>query len=207
MTMRKDLLTTCLVAMGTAATVLAILLPADLTAREEDAKAKAEIKLPKLATAGVELSLKPDKAQYNAGDQPALQLIARNTSDKPVTCQATVTMYSQDPAAMFSRMMPVQKSLYREPWSLKLKPGETRVVRIDTGKTLAVGHTVSFGLSVDKKSIRLPGAMVLTADGKKPDMKVVLAAIAAEAKKARQAKAAANTINNAVPEQQIVVQK
>ncbi|HUB87768.1 MAG TPA: hypothetical protein VMB22_07735 [Verrucomicrobiae bacterium] len=133
------------VAIATATLTVAALLPGSLNAGNDNAPEK--ISQPKLVAHGVEFTLASVKGQtFKAGDEPAFNLKAVNTTGKDVDTTVEVTMTSMSPASAGSRMVSFPQTLWKQSCPVTLKPNETKVIALTTDTKLPAGTTINIRL-------------------------------------------------------------
>ena len=72
---------------------VSLLAPNGVGAVDSAARIKPLIVQPKLASQGCEFVLKTDKAEYDAGDAPAIEVTASNPTDQAVTARVWVNIW------------------------------------------------------------------------------------------------------------------
>ena len=156
-----------LVMIGTAAIGTATLTVAAFWARPLDAGNDADTPPPKIAkpllvTRGVELALAPAGGRvFQAGDQPAFELTALNTTHQPASVSLCVTMSTFGPVNLASRVPALPLVLWRQEQTVTLKPDETKVYSLCASTNLPAKSMVSVSLQdLDEQAARLPAGIV-----------------------------------------------
>lgn len=139
----QNAMTIASVALTTA--VLTILLTGSGPMEAGSETLAAKIATPTLTVQGVELTLTADR-EFQAGDEPTLQLKAVNTAGQPVTLHVEVVMTTSAPADRMSRMVVMPSVLCRLPQALELGAHETKSITIATQTKLPAGQLVSIAL-------------------------------------------------------------
>jgi hypothetical protein len=143
----KDLLTVTTVAMGTAALTVATFWAGSMDADSEHEALAAKIATPKLVAQGVEMTLAPVGGEtFKAGDEPAYELKAVNTTDKPANVSVRVAMASTAPADRMSRVAVQPATLWQDTRLLTLGPNETKVVTMASLEKLPANKQISVSL-------------------------------------------------------------
>jgi hypothetical protein len=144
----KDLLMITTVALGTAALTVAGFLGSPLEAGSEPTALVDAIATPKLTAAGIEMSLAPAGGrEFKAGDQPAFELRAVNTLDRPSSATVRLTMTATAPADRLSRVLLMPAVLWQEQRALTLGPNETKVFTFNARTNLPASSSISVSLS------------------------------------------------------------
>jgi hypothetical protein len=127
----KDLAMIGSAALVTATLTVAAFLPNSLNAGDDTAP--EEIARPKLVSNGVEFTLATVESQtFKAGDEPAFDLKAVNTTGKDVDAAVLVSMTAMAPSSKFSRMPAFPQMLWQKSCPLTLKPNETKIIPLTT---------------------------------------------------------------------------
>jgi hypothetical protein len=161
----KDLIMTGTAAIGTATLTVAAFWAGPLDAGNDTDSPPPKIAQPLLVTRGIEVSLAPAGGRvFQAGDQPAFELTALNTTHEPVTASLCVTMSALGPGNPMSRVPLLPLALWRQAQIVTLKPDETRVYLLCANTNLPAKSVISVSLQdLDEKPARRPGGiMVLT---------------------------------------------
>ena len=120
---------------------------------EQKSVKKEANKPPTLIVDGVALSLTFKKSDCKAGQKPKVELLAINTSKRPVKLKATDVMTTTPEPQPMARMLPRPSEVWSNTCKLKLKPGESQTIALQTKVALESGSTISFIIKVGKKSI------------------------------------------------------
>jgi hypothetical protein len=150
----QDVLAVLAVAGVTMAFTLTLLGPTGVGAGDAVPAIKPEIAQPQLTSQGCVFSLKMDKAAYEAGEQPALEITASNPTDKPVDATVWVNISASSPANRMSRMMVVPAPLWSHECRVNLQPGERKTITIASEAKLPAGQSISISLT-DKNAAML----------------------------------------------------
>ena len=133
------------VALVTATLTVGVFLPHSLDAGGNSAP--ETITQPRLVSHGVEFTLAAVGPQtYQAGDEPAFELKAVNTTGKDVDAAVLVSMSSMAPSSPFSRMPAFPQMFWQKPCSLTLKPNETKIISLATATKLPPDRTINVKL-------------------------------------------------------------
>ena len=147
----RNVLTVLVTAAATAGLTLALLAPWGGEARAVPA-GKLVIALPQLTSHGCTFALKTDKAAYEAGETPAVEVAASNPTDKPVDASVWVSVTTRAPSNPMSRMLPMPLTLWSHEYAYHLAPGETKALKADCAG-LPAGQNVSMLLADQKDAI------------------------------------------------------
>jgi hypothetical protein len=169
----QDVTTILTVAAATAALTVATLAPVRVGAGDTSGAPGPKIAQPTLSVDGSQLVLVTDQSQYQAGDVPKLQVRAINTTDQAVSTQVSVQLSASAPMTLMSRMMPIPEEIGRKDLTLKLAPGEEKIVAVDLEVPLPRGKTVTATLGNDETAISHP--LIVAED---PQMKKIRQAAA-----------------------------
>ena len=143
---RQDMLVVAAVAAVTMTFTLVAFGPAGVGAGDDVQTLRAEIRQPTLTSQGCEFALKTDKADYQPGETPTLELTAKNPTDKPVETAVWFNITSSSPRDMLSRMPVMPKPIWIHECKLTLHPGETKTVtvvadiKLPAGQSIAISH-------------------------------------------------------------------
>jgi len=141
----KDLAIIGSTALITATLTVAVLLPNSLNADNDTVPEK--IAKPKLVSNGVEFTLAAVEPQtLKAGDEPAFDLKAVNTTGKDVDAAVLVSMTAMAPSSKFSRMPAFPQTLWQKSCPLTLKSNETKIISLTTGTKLPPNSTINIKL-------------------------------------------------------------
>ena len=140
---RNDLISIGAVALATATLTVAAFLPATLEA-DGGNPLTPKIEQPKLRMNGAEITLTAARnAVYKAGDEPAFELTAVNTSNQPVNVEVQLAMSAILAGSVVSRMPMMSKQLWQDRCTLALKPQETKTVSLLTKTAMPTNSLVS----------------------------------------------------------------
>jgi hypothetical protein len=143
----KDLMTIATVALGTASLTVMAFWSDPLAADNEGSVPAAAIMKPKLVSHGVEMTLAAAETRtFQAGDEPRFDLTAINTSGEPATARIWVEMTTSSPADMLSRVPRRPSALWRQDFTLPMKPNETKVVTIPAPVKLPAKSMIAVSL-------------------------------------------------------------
>ena len=147
----KDLMTIATVALGTATLTVMAFWSDPLGAGNEGSVPAAMIGKPKLVSHGVEMTLTAAESRtFKAGDEPRFDLTAINTTRESAAATICVEMTASSPADMLSRVPRLPSALWREDFTLALKPNETRVVPIAVPAKLPANRMIAVSLRESK---------------------------------------------------------
>ena len=146
-----------LVVMGTAAVTTAFTVslfgPRGLIAVDTVGTIKPVIAQPRFASQGCEFVLKTDKTGYEAGEQPALEVTASNSTDKAVTTTVWVNILASAPASLTSRMLPIPQTLWSHPCVFGLTPRESKTLTIASETKLPGGKNISITITDRQRAV------------------------------------------------------
>lgn len=143
----KDLMTIATVALGTATLTVLAFWSDPLGAGNEGSVPATEIGKPKLVSHGVEMTLTAAESRtFKAGDEPRFELTAINTTGESATATICVEMTTSSPADMLSRVPRLPSALWRQDFTLPLKPNETQVVTIQAPAKLPPNSVIAVSL-------------------------------------------------------------
>lgn len=138
----NDLAIISSVALTTAALTVAFLLPGSLNAGNDNAP--AQIVQPKVVSNGVEFTLTAvDGKTFKAGDEPAFELKAVNTTAENAEATVNVSMTSMAPQSRISRMVMIPQPFWQKSCPVTLKPNETKTIALDTKTKLPENSTIN----------------------------------------------------------------
>ena len=120
---------------------------------EQKSVKKEANKPPTLIVDGVALSLTFKKSDCKAGQKPKVELLAINTSERPVELKATVVMTTTAKPQPMARMLLAPVEVWSNTCKLKLKPCKSQTITLQTKIALESGSTISFTIKAGKKSI------------------------------------------------------
>jgi len=155
-----------LTVFGTAAATVAVTLTFAALYGDNTARAAPTVRplisQAQLSSQGCTFTLKTDKPAYEQGESPAIEVTAKNSTDKPVTASVWVTVTSISPVARMSRMMPRPTTLWSQEYTFTLEPGQTKSQSLTCSAKLPAGQEVRIFLS-DKKNAVLANNYVPSA--------------------------------------------
>ena len=138
----NDLAIISSVAFATAALTVAFFLPSSLNAGND--AAPAQIVQPRLVFHGVEFTLSAvEDKTFKAGDEPAFELKAVNTTAENADATVFVSMTSMAPRSERSRMVAMPQTLWQKTCPVTLKPSETKIIALDTTTKLPQNSTIN----------------------------------------------------------------
>ncbi len=153
----NDLVTISSVALCTATLTVLTFWSGSLDAGNEGAVLTPKIVQPKLVAQGVELTLTAAEGRtFKAGDEPAFELKAINTTDEPATVAIDVAMTGVSPADALSRVIRLPSALWQQPQTLALKPNETRLITLSTQTKLPANQLISVSLHAPRSPLPAP---------------------------------------------------
>ncbi len=132
---------------ATATAVLTLLLFAPWSGSAQAGPAvKPVIAQPQLSAKGCTFTLKTDKASYEAGETPKIEVQAGKPTDKPVDVSVWVAASATAPVSPASRMLPIPQVVWSHEYAFHLAPGETKPMSADwtalpAGKSIAITLT------------------------------------------------------------------
>jgi hypothetical protein len=145
---------------------VSLLAPSGVNAVDTSARIKPLIHQPRLTSEGCEFVLKTDKVDYEAGDTPAIEVTASNSTDKAVTTTVWVNVSASAPASPLSRMLPVPRVLWSHPCVFNLKPGMATKLSITSDAKLPAAQNIS--ISITDKQRAILASSLSTPKGKSP---------------------------------------
>jgi hypothetical protein len=142
-------------ATGVVTTVftVSLLAPRDLDAVDTLARIKPLIVQPRFMSQGCGFVLKTEKAEYEAGDTPAIKVTASNPTDKAVATTVWVNISASAPASPMARMLPVPQVLWSHPCVFNLKPGTSATLSITSEAKLPAGQNISISITDKQRAI------------------------------------------------------
>jgi hypothetical protein len=114
---------------------------------------KPEIAQPRLTSHGCLFALKTDKADYEAGDRPSIEIAASNPTEKPADATVWINILATRPTSPLSRMLPTPRSLWSHPQAFRLKARETKTVTVVSEASLPAGEKISITMSDRNEAI------------------------------------------------------
>ncbi len=146
-----------LVVFGTAAVTTAftvmLFAPSGVGAIDAIHRIKAVIAQPQFASQGCVFVLKADKAAYEAGERPILEVKASNPTDKSVETTVWINILGSAPASLVSRMLPIPQVLWSKPCVVNLKPGEVKTLNITSDAKLPAGQNILFTMTDKQRAV------------------------------------------------------
>ena len=134
------------VALGTAALTVLTLWPGTVDAGN-DAVLPAQNPTPKLASRGIEMTLKTvDGRVPKAGEAPVLELTAVSLTNLPSRVCAQVTMSASSPADALSRAIRMPAAFWVDKREFIVGPGETKRFTLTCGTNLPPNKFISVSL-------------------------------------------------------------
>jgi hypothetical protein len=147
----RNVLTVLGTAAVTAALTLALLAP-----RGGDARAGAAVQpviaQPQLSSQGCTFTLKTDKATYEAGESPKIEVTATNPTATSVTASVWVTVTSRSPANPRSRMLSIPVPIWTHEYAFTLPPDGTKSIT-ETCAALPAGQNVAITLTDQNNAV------------------------------------------------------
>ncbi len=150
----QDVLTVVGTAVLTTAATLMLLGPRTDSLAYAAPEVKPVIAQPQFQSQGCTFVLKTDKATYEAGESPAIEITASNPSDKPVHATIWVSISASAPASPMAHRMPMPRSLWSHECVVSLQPGETKNLTIPCDAKLPAGQSISIIMTDKKETIR-----------------------------------------------------
>ena len=127
----KNLTTIVSVALATASLTVMTFWSGALNAGDDGDKPAAQIARPKLATHGIEMTLAAAQGRtFSAGEEPAFELTAINTTDETATTSVGIAMTASSPTDTMSRVPRMPASLWQQQHPLVLQAHETKVLNL-----------------------------------------------------------------------------
>ena len=151
----RNVLTMLGTAAATAVLTLALLAPRGDSAQAGPA-VQPVIAQPQLASHGCTFSLKTDKASYEAGEKPVVEVAASNPTDKPVTASVWVSVTATRPTTPMSRMLSIPRVLWTHEYAFTLEADGTKSLTADC-EALPAGQNIAILLSDQQNSILAGG--------------------------------------------------
>jgi hypothetical protein len=149
--MKLQNVTTVLGAAGvTVAVTLALAALWDGGSAQAGPAVKLVIAQPQLTSQGCTFVLKTDRASYEAGQSPVIEVTATNPTDKTVSSSVWVTVTGTSPLSRRSRMLPMPSTLWSHEYVFSLAPGESKPLSATCEAKLPAGQDVRLILG-DKK--------------------------------------------------------
>jgi hypothetical protein len=150
-----------------AATVTAVLTLALLAPWSGKAQAGAVVHpvigQAQLTSQNCTFSLTTDKAAYEAGQAPKIEVKAVNPTNQPVSTSVWVVVTSTTPTSPMSRMLPMPTVVWSHEYAFQLGPDETKSLSADCVGLPALGN-VSISMT-DQKATIMAGSYGVPAQG------------------------------------------
>ena len=144
----KDLTTIVTVALATASLTVMTFWSGALNAGGDTGQPAAQIAKPTLLAHGIEMTLAvADGRTFKAGDEPAFELTAVNTTNEAASAAVRIAMTASSPTDAMSRVMRLPSSLWQHQQPLVLQPNETKVIRLEVPAKLPANSTVAVSLA------------------------------------------------------------
>lgn len=138
-----------LTVMGTAALTAAVTL-ALLAPRGADVRAGSAVQpiiaQPQLTSQGCTFTVKTDKASYEGGEAPRIEVTGSNPTTKQVTASVWVTVTGRSPTKAASRMLSLPLPIWSHEYAFTLPPDGTKSIT-ETCAALPAGQEVTITLS------------------------------------------------------------
>ncbi|PKN56414.1 MAG: hypothetical protein CVU56_16390 [Deltaproteobacteria bacterium HGW-Deltaproteobacteria-14] len=158
---RRDLAIIAKSAAMTMLVTLPILLPAAVSAGPDPiAQLGLAEQAPELEVAGATVTLALAKDHYKAGEAIALVATVRNPTDVAVHVAAKVQLVRIPYNSPISRMRSMPTTTFEAPVVLDLKPGETRVVHLETKVEMGDGDAAQLVASAGDAQVILATAAI-----------------------------------------------
>ncbi|HKI37263.1 MAG TPA: hypothetical protein VKA46_35745 [Gemmataceae bacterium] len=155
--------------LGTAAVTVAVTLTfaalRPVGVAEAGGVVKPVIARPQLTSQGCTFVLKTDKASYEEGESPKIEVTATNPTDKPVNATVWVTVSATAPTARMSRMLPRPSTLSSQEFAFSLKADETKSMTLTCSAKLPPGQDVRIILSDKKNAVMATNVAVPSGGG------------------------------------------
>jgi hypothetical protein len=118
-----------------------------LNAGDDADKPAAQIAKPKLLSHGVEMTLAtPEERSFSAGEEPAFELTAVNTTGEAATASVHIAMTASSPEDRMSRVMRLPSALWQQNQLVELQAHETKVLRIPVAAKLPANSMIAVSL-------------------------------------------------------------
>jgi hypothetical protein len=155
----RNVLTVLGSAAVTAAVALALLAPRG--SARADPTVQPVIAQAHLTSQACTFTLKTDKAKYEAGESPVVEVAATNPTDKPVTASVWVTVTERSPTTRMSRMLPMSLTLWSHEYAFTVPAHETKTLTapcaaMPAGKSVTILLTDNKDLAVLMGDIGIP---------------------------------------------------
>jgi hypothetical protein len=151
----RDILTVVGTAGITMAATLMLLGPRNSSPAYAAPEVKAVIAQPEFQSQGCKFVLKTDRATYEAGQSPIIELTASNPSDNPVNTTVWVSITASAPEFSVSRMAPMPRTLWMHECGVSLLPNETRKIVVPSDAKPQAGQNILIIMTDKKETIRL----------------------------------------------------
>jgi hypothetical protein len=138
-------------ATATAALTLVLLAPHGGDAQAGPA-VQPVIPQPQLTSHGCTFAVKTDKASYEAGETPTIEVAAVNPTEKSVTMSVWVNVTARSPASVRSRMLSMPLPVWSHEYAFTLPPDGKQSLSAKC-TALPVGQTVTVVLTDQQNAI------------------------------------------------------
>jgi len=143
----QDLMTIVTAAVATASLTVMTFWSGSLNAGDDADKPAAQIAKPKLLSHGVEMTLAtPEGRSFSAGEEPAFELTAVNTTGEAATASVHIAMTASSPEDRMSRVMRLPSALWQHNQLVELQAHETKVLRIPVTAKLPANSMIAVSL-------------------------------------------------------------
>ena len=162
----NDIISILGVALATASLTVIGFSSGPLNAGGEAEKPAPQKMQPRLLVHGIALTLAvPEDGKLRAGEQPALELTAINTTGENASASIEIEMTASSPENPVSRVLLVPTALWQGRETLVLKPNETKVVPIPVSAQLPPDKMIEVALreadpATGTTGMEKPGARV-----------------------------------------------
>jgi len=164
---RQGVLVVLLTAAATTAFTVMLLAPGSVDAVVPPT-IKAVIAQPQFESQGGVFTLKVDKAGYDAGDKPIIELTASNPTDRPLDATIGINISASSPSNPDSRMPTIPKVLWSQPQVVSLNPGEVKTLSIASDAKLPAGGNVLFTMTDKQRAVLAVNLGVQPGSGTSP---------------------------------------
>jgi len=161
----KDILTITTVALGTATLTVAAFWAGPIEAGNDADAPPSKIARTRFVSHGVEMTLAAAGGRvFKAGDQPAFELTALNTTSQAASASVCITMNASSPADALSRAIRLPTVLWQQKQVVTLQPKETKVLALCASAKLPPNSViaVSLGDPGQKAAPFTPGVLALS---------------------------------------------
>jgi hypothetical protein len=161
---RQGVLIVLLTAAATTAFTVMLFAPGRLGAGDAP-KIKAMIPQPRFESQGCVFTLKTDKAEYEAGDIPVVDVKASNPTDTAQEATVWINILASGPESPMSRTISIPRVIWSHPHVVWLQPGEDKTLSLASDAKLPAGQRVLFTMTDKQQTILAAGAGVKRAKG------------------------------------------